>query len=179
MASATTLYRWRVAFLVVTLDGRPGRRCAWAAFFVGVAYALVSVSWGLGSTFALDTVGGELEREGRAGSPVLIGVVWLSAVLKLVAAGLGLAVTLPRSPPPRVVMFAAWAAAVVLTVYGGVLTAGGLLVQADIIHASKDADHRALAWHTYLWDPWFLIWGMLLTAALCRSRRRRMDATFR
>jgi len=32
------------------------------------------------------------------------------------------------------------------------------------------ADHRALAWHAYLWDPWFLVWGVLVTAALLRSR---------
>lgn len=50
------------------------------------------------------------------------------------------------------------------------LTLVGLLVQADVIHATRDADHRALAWHAYLWDPWFLGWGLLLTAALWRSR---------
>ena len=33
------------------------------------------------------------------------------------------------------------------------------------------ADHRALAWHAYLWDPWFLLWGLLVTAALLRGRR--------
>jgi hypothetical protein len=27
-------------------------------------------------------------------------------------------------------------------------------------------DHRALAWHTYLWDPWFLMWGLLVAGAL-------------
>ena len=51
----------------------------------------------------------------------------------------------------------AWAEAAILIVYGLVQTAAGLLVQADVIHASATADHRALAWHAYLWDPWFLI----------------------
>jgi hypothetical protein len=148
--------------------------CAWAAFVVGTAYALVSVGWALGSTWALDTVGGALEA--RAGSPALTALLWATVLLKLTAAGLGLAVVLPRIPPRRPVVLAAWAAAVVLNVYGGALTLGGLLVQADVLHASQDADHYAMAWHTYFWDPWFLVWGLLLTAALWRSRTQQAIA---
>jgi len=156
---------------------RPGSRLAWAAFVAGLAYAVVSVAWALGTTWALDTVGGSLERAGRAGNSALALIVWFSALLKLTAAGLGLAVVLPSLPPRRLVVVAAWTAAVVLTVYGGALTLGGLLVQADVIHASPDADHRALAWHAYFWDPWFLGWGLLLTAALWRSRSRRSSTS--
>ena len=47
-----------------------------------------------------------------------------------------------------------------------------LLVQADIVHASAHADQKALRWHAFLWDPWFLVWGVLLMAALALSRRR-------
>jgi len=67
----------------------------------------------------------------------------------------------------------AWLEAGILTLYGLVLTTAGLLVQADLLHASADADHRALAWHAYLWDPWFLIWGLLVAVALLRSRHLR------
>lgn len=139
----------------------------------GSAYALISVSWGLGSTWALSTVGGALEREGRAGNPTLAVIVWISVLLKLAAAGLGPAVTGRPSPPRRLLVVAAWTAAVVLTLYGGVLTLGGLLVQADVLHASQAANHRALFWHTYLWDPWFLIWGLLLATALVRGGPQR------
>lgn len=59
-----------------------------------------------------------------------------------------------------------------LTVYGLVLTAGGLLVQANVVAASRHADHRALAWHAFLWDPWFLTWGVLVTIAMVASGRR-------
>jgi len=157
--------------------GRPGSRWAWAAFVVGLAYALVSVAWGLGSTWALDTVGGDLEAEGRAGNPALELIVRISVVLKLTAAGLGLAVVLPLTAPRRLVVWAAWTAAVVLTIYGGTLTLSGLLVQSDIIHAGPDADHRALTWHAYLWDPWFLAWGLLLATSLWRSRSQRTGAS--
>lgn len=72
-------------------------RWAWAAFGVGLAYAVVSAAWGLGSTWALNTVGGALEQAGRADNPALALIVWVSVLLKLTAAGLGLAVVLPAS----------------------------------------------------------------------------------
>lgn len=53
------------------------------------------------------------------------------------------------------------------------LTTVGVLVQADVLlHASADANERALASSAYLWDPWFVVWG-LLVAALLRGRRHR------
>jgi uncharacterized membrane protein len=73
----------------------------------------------------------------------------------------------------RTVWVLAWAEAAILIVYGLVQTAAGLLVQADVIHAAATADQRALAWHAYVWDPWFLIWGLLVAAALLRGGHRR------
>ncbi len=70
----------------------------------------------------------------------------------------------------RAVWLLAWIEAGILTVYGLVLTVVGMLVQAGAIHQSAGADHRALAWHAYLWDPWFLIWGLLVAIALWRGR---------
>jgi hypothetical protein len=59
-----------------------------------------------------------------------------------------------------------------LTIYGLALTVAGLLMQPGVIAAAASADHRALAWHVYPWDPWFLLSGVLVTAALVRSRQR-------
>jgi hypothetical protein len=95
--------------------------------------------------------------------------------LKLAASTIGvLAVVPPRWLSGRkytVTRGAAWLAAPVLVVYGGVLTLVGLLVQADVVHRSATADQTALRWHAFLWDPWFLLWGLLLAAALVLSRR--------
>ncbi len=70
----------------------------------------------------------------------------------------------------RLVRVPAWLQAAILTIYGLVLIIAGLLVQPGVIAAAASADHRALAWHVYLWDPWFLLWGVLVTAALTGSR---------
>ncbi len=68
-----------------------------------------------------------------------------------------------------------WIEAAVLVIYGLVLTTAGLMVQLGVIAASAPANHRALAWHAYLWDPWFLGWGLLVTAPLLRTRQRKED----
>jgi Protein of unknown function (DUF3995) len=152
----------------------PGLGLARAAFVVGGLYALISAYWGTGGTWLLDTVGGAFERGGREGSAALLAVVWLTALLKLAASALGL-LAVRRSLAPsrrRLVRRLAWAAAVILTLYGGVLTLAGLLVETGVLSASADADRRALRWHAFLWDPWFLLWGLLLLGALLRSRPR-------
>jgi hypothetical protein len=96
--------------------------------------------------------------------------------LKLLAVVLPL-LALHRLPRPawhRIVWVLAWAEAAVLTTYGLVWTAGGLLAQAGVVHATTDP--RALAWHAYLWDPWFLVWGLLVAAALLLSRHGRSQS---
>jgi hypothetical protein len=155
-----------------------GNRLAWSAAgtaaMVGLAYAGVSAYWGSGGTALIGTVGGTLERQGLAHDSLLLAVVWVSVVLKLVAAALGLlAIGLRDRQRRRWTRVLGWVAAGILTVYGGVLTAVGLAVQADLLHASAGADHRALRWHAFLWDPWFLGWGLLLVVALTASSVRR------
>jgi hypothetical protein len=40
-----------------------------------------------------------------------------------------------------------------------------------MIPASETADWTALRWHAFFWDPWFLLWGILLAAAALRYGR--------
>jgi hypothetical protein len=147
---------------------------ACTAGMLGTLYAAVSAYWGAGGTALLDTIGGALEREGRAGTAGILAVIWITVVLKLAASAIGLlAVAQPQwlsRHRARLARRAAWLVALLLTLYGGALTVTGLLVQADIVHASDHADHRALRWHAFLWDPWFLVWGLMLAIALSLSR---------
>ena len=153
---------------------RQGVLAAGTACAIGLLYAAVSVYWGTGGTWLLDTVGGSLARLGRSHSPSVLTAVWGAAVLKAIAAVLPLLAVRAHgaSAAGRRVRALAWTAAGVLTTYGVVLTAVGLLVQADLISRSAHPDNRALAWHAYFWDPWFLIWGLLAAIALLRSRAR-------
>ena len=130
--------------------------------------AATSAYWAAGGTGLLDTVGGSIARWGRDGGMgvrlALAGIV----VLKLVAAWLP--ARAGRQPCPRWLRRLAWLEAAILTVYGGVLTGTGLAVQAGLVNAGAHADWKALDWHAYLWDPWFLIVGLLVWVALHRTR---------
>jgi len=119
---------------------------------LGLLYAAVSVYWGLGGTTLLDTVGGSLERGGRAGDLVVVLALWAAVALKVIAAALPLLAIyrLGGARWQRLVWALAWIEAAVLVIYGLVLTIVGLMVQAGVVAASASADHRALAWHTYL-----------------------------
>jgi len=140
------------------------------ALVVGLLYAAVSVYWGLRGTWLLDTVAGSLTKR-RAGSEFILAA-WVAAILKTIAAALPLiALRRLNGPWNRKVWALAWTEAGVLILYGLVLTAAGLLIQVGVLHPSAP-DTRALAWHAYLWDPWFLVWGLLVTAALIRGRTK-------
>jgi hypothetical protein len=143
---------------------------------VGLAYAAISVYWAVGGTWLLNTVGSTLGQQGRAGTLAVVVAVWAAAVLKVVGAIVPLAaagVTRGQAATARRrrLRILAWVEAAILTIYGLVLTGAGLLVQSGVIATAAGADHRALAWHAHLWDPWFLLWGALVTAALVRSRQ--------
>ncbi|MGI8411998.1 MAG: DUF3995 domain-containing protein [Solirubrobacteraceae bacterium] len=162
-----------IASEMVPPPGVKGLRIAQTALLVGLLYAAWSVYWGLGGTALGDTIGGSLERLGRSGDVGVVLALWAAALLKVCAAVVPLLAISARTGPRsrRRLRMLGWIAAVILTFYGLVLTVAGLLVQAGVIGASSTADHRALRWHAYLWDPWFLIWGLLIAAALLRSGR--------
>jgi len=143
---------------------KPGAWAGYAAFAVGFLYTLISLYWAVGGTQLLDTIGGRLAELARARDNTLLTFVWLTVALKLVAALLGLALTMQwgQRLPRWLLILLAWGATLVLVLYGGYLVIGQLAVQLGLINASASIDWKALHWHLFLWDPWFLLWGILL-----------------
>lgn len=150
---------------------------AWLALVLGVGHAAFSFWWALGGTWLLDTVGGGLEDQARTSIGLRL-VVWVAAVVKIVAAVLPLVVVRGLAPTRLVkpTRWLAWTEGVILTAYGVVFTGVGLLVEANIVDASDDADEHALAWHAYFWDPWFLCWGVIVLLALLLGDRAAQKA---
>jgi hypothetical protein len=139
---------------------------------LGVAQAAISAYWALGGTALLDTVGSSVERAGRAGGAIVIVGLWAVVALKLVAAAMPAWAIAGRTGgrDRRMAWRLTLVEATVLTGYGLVLTGAGLLIQLGIVHPGASADHRALAWHAFLWDPWFLVWGLAVAAAIHSAR---------
>ncbi len=142
---------------------------ALAGLVVGLAYAAISVYWAVGGTWLLDTVGISLSHPGQVGRTAALLTVWAAAVVKAIAAVLPVLAVRGGGADPRAADRGPRRVAI-LVVYGLILTATGLLVQAGLIRASANANHLALKWHAYLWDPWFLVWGILVAVAQWRSR---------
>jgi Protein of unknown function (DUF3995) len=159
---------------------RRGMLPALAGLAVGLAYATVSVYWAVGGRCLLNTVGISPSQPGQAGHLAALLAVWGAAAVKAVATVLPLLAigVWPRTANGglrRLARVLTWIEAAILTGYGLVPTASGLLVQAGVIKAAAHADRLAREWHAYLWDPWFLIWGIFVFLALWRSRSASQD----
>jgi hypothetical protein len=61
--------------------------------------------------------------------------------------------------------------------YGTVLTAVGVAVESGLVCHGAHADLTALRWHASLWDPWFLLWGLLLMTGLVLSHPHTAPTT--
>jgi len=150
------------------------RAAAWGALGVGLLNAAVSAYWALGGTAGLNTIGGQIEEMARAREPSALAVVWAVVAVKIAGAVLGVMLLRAGSLPwRRLLLVGTGIAACVLVLYGGALVAGQALVVTGVIQASADADWTALYGHLYLWDPWFLLWGLLLLIVTIGATRRR------
>ena len=151
----------------------PGRRATYAACVLALLYALVSFYWAAGSTAGLSTIGGELEAMARARDPGIVAIVVVTAFLKVAYGRLELALVRPfgRAFPRWVLLAAAWTGAALLTVYGGLLVAAQALVAVGALEVDGPVNWRALLYHLFVWDPWFLVMGLLLGVAVWHYQR--------
>jgi hypothetical protein len=157
----------------VRATSRTVRWAGWGAALVAALSSLVSAYWAAGGTALLSTVGGEVERLGRKGGTAVVLVLAVTALAKAVGAALAVALVRPprRLPVPALEVIAL-VGGVLLALYGGVLTALGAVAATGVL--GPPADRRALLWHVLLWDPWFLVWGVLLLTAATARRRSRL-----
>src|SRR5512132_298029 len=98
-------------------------RTAWAAYAasaLALLSAIPSFYWAAGGRIGLATVGGALEELARAPDPAGVALGIGAGVLKVAGAVLALALVRPwgRRVPRRLLGRVAWAASVVLTLYG-------------------------------------------------------------
>lgn len=151
------------------------RRLAYLASALAIASAAASVFWTLGGTWLLDTVGGSIEELARTRSPSALALGTAASLAKVGAALLALALVRPwgRHLPLRVLVGANMFASVVLVTWGGVNVLAGALALAGAVSPADGLDERALRWHVFVWDLWFLLWGAALALALMGFRRAK------
>jgi hypothetical protein len=143
--------------------------CAWA-----IAFALLSFYWAAGGTTGLDTLGGEIEERTRARDIwfIVIGG-WAVGVVKVIGGLLALAQARSwgRGLSRRLVLLLAWLGGVGMMLYGGLgIMLDGLRV-AGVLGMSDGADPSDARWHLVLWDPWWLLGGVLFAIAAWHTQR--------
>jgi len=120
----------------------------------------------------LDTVGGTIEDLARDRSFGAVALGAAAVLLKVVAGVLALA--LRRLPPAgfrrRALLLANGGASAILSIWGGANVVVGALVLSGAIGSAADVDRQALRWHVFVWDMWFLIWGLTLASAVLAAR---------
>jgi hypothetical protein len=142
-----------------------------AAAGVGLVHAGFSLYWALGGRRLLPTVGEwAVVYTREAPLPAALVLLVVTAVKGVVALAPAIAVR-RAGVLPRSWWLLGWLAAVVLVGYGGVNTVVAWLVLGGAVESADGYDRAAMVGHAYLWDPLFLVWGLLLGAGLWVSRR--------
>lgn len=145
--------------------------CAWSSVF-----AAMSFYWAAGGTIGLDTQAEAIQEAVREGDQGFLAVVWATGVMKVVGAVLALALVQRwgRLIPRWILLAAAWTAGVGMVLYGGVNFVVGVVVALLRVIEVIDtpADTSAFWWHLLLWDPWWILGGVLFSIAVLNYQRR-------
>lgn len=151
-----------------------GRGPAYAAFWCGMVFTLFNLYWTVGGTFALETVGGKLAQALYDRDQWMVTLVAITVVVKAGGSLFSLALVQQwgRMFPRLLLLVCGWAGTAVLVIYGGLLVGAAAMVEVGIIPAPPTIDWTALRGHLYIWDMWFLVWGILLGWAMLRFSRR-------
>ncbi len=127
----------------------------------------------MGTTFgARTTVAPSLVK--LAGDRVawFVAVLWVTGLLKVVGALIGIGLTRRRGRRiGRLMVFCGGGAAVLLVWHGCLFVAHGVLVEAGIRSVAPDLAGLT-RWYLCLWGPWFIVGGLAFAAATTRYVRR-------
>jgi len=133
----------------------------------------VSFYWALGGSFLYRTQSPQILE--LAAQPWFLAVVWFTGVLKLIAGLLALSLVqrwgerLPR----WFRRLGSWGIGLVLMFYGGANLAVRGLMALGALETPAPMRSAAAWWHLVLWDPWFVLGGVLFLAAAWVSRKPR------
>ncbi len=134
-------------------------------------FAIVHFYWSLGGTAGIATLGGEIERMARERTLwFIIVAAWGVAILKTLAGVVALAgvQTWGQKIPRWFLLLATWGIGILFTLYG----LAGLVQRSLMVSgAIRTPDDFPARWHLFLWDPWWILGGILfLLAALHLTR---------
>jgi Protein of unknown function (DUF3995) len=156
---------------------RPAPRWpAYAAASWAFVFALVSFYWALGGTVGAATNAPAITEPVLAREPAAVAVIWITGALKLLLAALALLLLWPRPRrvptwasnwlPRRLLIGTGWVVTALMAGYEGLasLVQHALMV-AGVLDIPAGLGETSARWHLVLWDPWWLLGGVLLGLA--------------
>lgn len=148
-----------------------GRVAGRLAAAIGAPYVLLNLYWAAGGTGLLSRYGSHVVGRAVPGDTAFRVTSAVIAVLMVVAIVSGLRAT-GTSGGSSLDRWAGWLSAGWITLYGGAMTFIGVTVPLGLYGNTPGIDADLYRWHTLLWDPWFLVWGLVLLTGLSRSAAR-------
>ncbi len=140
--------------------------CGWAFMF-----AALSFFWAAGGRTGLHP----LEVEVAPGNPMWIALNLGASILKALVGLIALALVRlwGRRIPHKLLLAVAWVLGVGMSLYGGL----GLV--SDVLHVtgviSDPANGKWFFWYLVLWDPWWLLGGILYVTAAWLARQGEIE----
>lgn len=164
------------------------RQVAFAAALWALLFAALSLYWAVAASFdwrwALDgllgaqTVGRDIARMVVERDTGFIATIWASAVVKALLALVPLALVQPwgRFFSSWLRLAGCWTVGSLLALYGLINGLEHLAMATGAIATPAALGERAARWHLFLWDPFWLLGGLLFlaTARLAGTARGRV-----
>lgn len=148
----------------------------WAAVFGGL-----SLYWAIGGTALAGAVSPDAKEMVEDRVPWFMALLWIVALLKLGIGVLALALVRPwgESVPRWMLLLSASGVGAFMFLYGAVQLALSVPVLTGAVDAPGAPEPDVLRWHVFVWQPYWLLGGILLLTAASiyrrRSRAPRMD----
>lgn len=140
---------------------------SWAACAWAVGFALISLYWAVGGQVGGETLGVEIDRLADVRDASFVASLWAAFALKAVAAVLALALVQPwgRRLPRRLLVVLGAVTGAGITLYAVANLVQHALMAAGAIGTPDALGPDAVTWHLALWDPFWLLGGLLFLAA--------------
>jgi hypothetical protein len=139
-------------------------------------FAALSFYWALGGTAGAETLGSTFTDPEVVGDPGFVAFLWITAILKALLGLVPLAQVQRwgRLFPRWLVRLGVWSAGILLTLYGiALILQHGLMLAGNSAIPRSIGSAEAVRWHLFLWDPIWLVGGLLFLAAAFATRRPR------
>jgi hypothetical protein len=147
---------------------KPRRASTWPAAAAAVwalLFAASSAYWAAGGMFGSETVAKALAEQAVARDPGFVATLWAAAALKASLALLALALSRQwGARPGRILRFAGWTTGAALTIYGAFGLGEFGLMALGALDISAGVGRAAVAWYIFLWEPIWLLGGLLFLA---------------